>query len=82
MDDGGRLHLHWQVLPGRRIALARLPRLRVHNRFSRAVVADERERFKRYFDRSRGVAVVERWRGGGIEPGAEALSLRRARTVS
>lgn len=45
----GTLHLQWQVLPPRQIALVRLPRLRVEYRFT-GVDAAERVRFLRYFD--------------------------------
>ena len=47
--DAGALALAWQVLPPRRIALLRLPRLSVRFAFER--VADEaRQRFMRGFD--------------------------------
>ena len=47
--DAGALALAWQVLPPRRIALLRLPRLSVRFAFER--VADEaRQRFMRRFD--------------------------------
>ena len=45
----GQLHLQWQVLPDRRIALLRMPRLQVAYRFE-ALADDERQRFMRYFD--------------------------------
>ena len=45
----GCLHLSWTVLPDRRIALARLPRLQVIYRFE-AVEPAERATFMRYFD--------------------------------
>lgn len=45
----GRLRLHWQVLPERRIALARLPRLLVHYRFEQLDAAARRD-FMRRFD--------------------------------
>ncbi len=47
--DGGRLHLRWQVLPPRQIALIRMPRLAVGYRFD-GVDAEARSRFMRYFD--------------------------------
>ena len=47
---GGTLHLQWQALPLRRIALMRLPRLQVRYRFER-VPAPERVRFMQHFDR-------------------------------
>jgi hypothetical protein len=46
---GGHLTLHWQVLPERRIALLRMPRLQVAYRFE-ALADDERQRFMRFFD--------------------------------
>jgi hypothetical protein len=45
----GHLHLRWMVLPERRIALVRLPRLRVSYDFE-AVDAPTRDAFMRYFD--------------------------------
>lgn len=45
----GRLHLRWTVLPPRRIALVRMPRLEVQYRFT-DVDGDMRVRFMRYFD--------------------------------
>ncbi|EHR69047.1 hypothetical protein BurJ1DRAFT_0149 [Burkholderiales bacterium JOSHI_001] len=45
----GCLQLHWQVLPERRIALMRMPRLHVAYRFE-GLADDERQRFMRYFD--------------------------------
>lgn len=53
----GRLQLHWDVLPERRIGLARLPRLQVTYRFIDAD-ADARSAFMRRFD-----LVIQR--GGG-----------------
>ncbi len=46
---GGRLHLHWQVLPPRVIALVRMPRLQVAYRFT-GLSAAEQAAFLRYFD--------------------------------
>lgn len=46
---GGTLTLRWQVLPERRIALVRLPRLAMHYGFERVDEAD-RHAFMRYFD--------------------------------
>jgi hypothetical protein len=54
---GGALHLVWQVLPMRRIALIELPRLQVRYAFV-GVPPDARERFMRRFD-------LEIQRGGG-----------------
>jgi hypothetical protein len=45
----GCLLLHWEVLPERRLALARLPRLAVHYRFVDVPPA-ARQSFMRYFD--------------------------------
>ena len=45
----GALHLRWQALPPRRIALITLPRLHVRFDFER-VDDDERQRFMRRFD--------------------------------
>lgn len=45
----GVLHLAWQVMEPRRIALVRLDRLQVHYRFD-AVDAPARSRFMRHFD--------------------------------
>jgi hypothetical protein len=45
----GALTLRWQVLPERRIALVRLPRLAMHYRFE-GVDEAERRAFMRYFD--------------------------------
>ena len=53
----GRLLLHWQALPPRRIALVQLPRLAVHYQFEQLDEA-ERRRFMRHFD-----LVMQR--GGG-----------------
>lgn len=47
--DGGGLRLNWQVLPPRRIALLRMPRLAVQFRFE-GVADAPRQRFMRYFD--------------------------------
>jgi hypothetical protein len=48
---GGHLHLRWQVLPPRRIALMVLPRLAVQFRFEGVADAD-RAAFLRQFDRA------------------------------
>ena len=45
----GRLHLHWQVMPPRVLALIRLPVLRMQFRFE-GLSADERMHFMRHFD--------------------------------
>ena len=45
----GQLHLQWQALPPRQIALIRMPRLRVLYRFDSVSQAD-RAAFMRYFD--------------------------------
>lgn len=45
----GRLHLSWEVLPPRQIALVRMPRLVVRYRFE-GVEAASRTAFMRYFD--------------------------------
>ena len=45
----GTLHLSWQVLPPRRIALMRMPRLQVRYQFS-GVARAERQAFMRRFD--------------------------------
>jgi hypothetical protein len=45
----GRLQLHWQTLPLRRIALLAMPRLAVSFAFE-DVDAAERQRFMRHFD--------------------------------
>jgi hypothetical protein len=47
--DGGCLHLAWQALPPRQIALVRMPRMAVTYRFE-GVDADARSRFMQYFD--------------------------------
>jgi len=47
--EDGRLHLSWQTLPPRRIALIRIPRLAVQFRFE-ALADPAREHFMRYFD--------------------------------
>lgn len=53
----GTLHLEWQVLPERRLALLHLPRLHVRYTF-KGVPPDARERFMERFD-------LEIRRGGG-----------------
>lgn len=45
----GSLHLHWQVLPARRIALMRMPVLATHYRFD-GVAEDDRQTFMKFFD--------------------------------
>lgn len=50
LPGGGTLHLGWQALEPRRIALMCLPRLGVQFRFDTTVQADERLRFMRFFD--------------------------------
>jgi hypothetical protein len=45
----GYLHLQWQALPPRQIALIRMPRLQVSYRFD-AVSDADRAAFMRYFD--------------------------------
>ena len=45
----GVLHLSWQALPPRQIALIRMPRMAVSYRFER-VEAPARNEFMRYFD--------------------------------
>jgi hypothetical protein len=57
LDGGGSLHLSWQGLPPRQVALVRLPRLQVDFRFEATADAD-RSAFMRYFD-----LVLQR--GGG-----------------
>lgn len=47
--DGGALHLSWQQLPPRRIALITLPRLAVRFRFE-GIGEDARTAFMRHFD--------------------------------
>jgi hypothetical protein len=47
--DDGSLHLAWQALPPRRIALLSMPRLQVHYRFDGLAPA-QRQAFMRYFD--------------------------------
>lgn len=49
LAGGGRLHLQWQELPPRRIAMARLPRMQIDFRFDQAD-ADARSAFMRRFD--------------------------------
>jgi hypothetical protein len=46
---GGTLTLRWQVLPPRKIGLARFARLAVQYRFE-GVADDERQAFMKYFD--------------------------------
>jgi hypothetical protein len=46
----GRLQLHWQVLPPRAIALARLPRLAAQFDFDESVSEAARQAFMRTFD--------------------------------
>ena len=53
----GGLHLHWQVMPPRVIALIRLPVLRMDFRFE-GVSSEERNAFMRHFD-------LTTQRGGG-----------------
>jgi hypothetical protein len=53
----GSLHLHWQVMPPRVIALIRLPVLRMDFRFE-GVSSEERNAFMRHFD-------LTTQRGGG-----------------
>lgn len=55
--EPGRLCLHWEVLPPRRIALISLPRMRVVYRFE-GVGAAQRAAFMRSFD-------LHLQRGGG-----------------
>ena len=45
----GRLHLRWQPLPARQIALMRMPRLAAQYRFE-GVPDAARQAFMRYFD--------------------------------
>lgn len=47
--DDGRLHLAWQPLAPRQIALIRIPRMAVSYRFE-GVGDDAREAFMKYFD--------------------------------
>jgi hypothetical protein len=56
--EGGTLSLRWQVLPERRIALIRLPRLHVRYDFSDGVSLQARAQFMRLFD-------LHMRRGGG-----------------
>lgn len=58
LADGGELQLEWRVLPERRIALIRLPRLWVRYTFSSAVTDAARAEFLRLFD-------LHMRRGGG-----------------
>ena len=46
----GQLHIRWQPLPPRQIALMRMPRMAVDYRFDERVTEDQRLRFMRYFD--------------------------------
>lgn len=48
-EGAGTLHLHWTVLPPRRIALVSLPRLLVRYAFE-GVDEPDRTAFMRYFD--------------------------------
>ncbi len=45
----GTLHLAWQVMPPRRIALVRMPVLATHYRFD-GVAEAERQAFMKFFD--------------------------------
>lgn len=45
----GRLHLAWQVMPPRQIALMRMPVLATHYRFD-GVPDDQRQAFMKFFD--------------------------------
>jgi hypothetical protein len=56
--QGGTLSLRWQVLPERRIALIRLPRMQVRYAFSDGVSLEARVQFMRLFD-------LHMRRGGG-----------------
>lgn len=47
--DGGRLHLAWQLLPPRRIALMHFPRMMVSFCFE-GLADDARQAFMRHFD--------------------------------
>jgi hypothetical protein len=47
--EPGTLHLAWQVLPPRRIALFTMPRMTVSYRFD-GVAPAQRQAFMRYFD--------------------------------
>ena len=47
--DGGWLHLHWEVLAPRQIALMRLPRMRITYQFEQLSEAS-RQAFMRHFD--------------------------------
>ena len=58
LEGGGTLSLRWQVLPERRIALIRLPRMQVCYAFSEGVPAEARAEFMRLFD-------LHMRRGGG-----------------
>jgi hypothetical protein len=49
IGSDGSLHLQWQALPPRQIALIRMPRLQVRYRFER-VGAQARAHFMRHFD--------------------------------
>lgn len=50
LAGGGELALEWRTLPERRIALLRMPRMRVHYAFSPAVSPRARGTFMHYFD--------------------------------
>lgn len=58
LQGGGELVLDWRVLPERRIALIRLPRLQVRYAFDAAVPDSVRSAFMRLFD-------LHMRRGGG-----------------
>lgn len=58
LEDGSTLSLRWQVLPERRIALIRLPRMLVRYAFSAGVSVHARAQFMRLFD-------LHMRRGGG-----------------
>ena len=58
IESGGALSLRWEPLPERRIALIRLPRMRVRYAFGEGVSADVRATFMRLFD-------LHMRRGGG-----------------
>lgn len=63
LQDGGLMTLRWKILPDRRIALLRLPRLGVRYVFDPEVRAEARDAFMRRFD-----ACLER---GGAAPAEE-----------
>lgn len=58
LQGGGELELDWHVLPERRIALIRLPRLQVRYAFDDAVPDSARSAFMHLFD-------LHMRRGGG-----------------